>query len=101
MPAREKDPRNVDEIYGLEPVIEPGDEAGAAGGSSPGVQSRTVQCPYCGESFDTVVDLSSGSTSYIEDCQVCCQPIEFSLEVEDGRTEDEGALARLRVSRGD
>ena len=100
MAAREKDPRNVDELYGLEPVIEPGDDA-AAGGAAPGVQSRTVQCPYCGESFDTVVDLSCGSTSYIEDCQVCCQPIEFSLEVEDGGTEDEGAPARLRVSRGD
>ena len=90
----------MDELYGLEPVIEPGD-GDAAGDSSPGLQSRTVQCPYCGESFDTVVDLSSGSTSYIEDCQVCCQPIEFSLEVADERAEDEGAAARLRVSRGD
>lgn len=99
MSARENDSRTVDEIYGLEPVIEPGDEA--AGDSAPGLQSRTVRCPYCGESFDTVVDLSSGSTSYIEDCQVCCQPIEFNLEVEDEGTEDGGAVARLRVSRGD
>src|SRR6185437_2338898 len=99
MPAREKDSRNVDEIYGLEPVIEPGDDA--AGDSSPDLQPRTVQCPYCGESFDTVVDLSCGSTSYIEDCQVCCQPIEFSLEVEDQGAQDAGPAARLRVSRGD
>lgn len=98
MSAREKASRSVDEIYGLEPVIEPGDDAA---GASPGLQPRTVQCPFCGESFDTVVDLSSGSTSYIEDCQVCCQPIEFSLEVEEKGTEDEGAGARLRVSRGD
>jgi len=99
MPAREKGPRNVDELYGLEPVIEPGDYAAA--GASPALQPRTVQCPYCGESFETMVDLSGGSTSYIEDCQVCCQPIEFSVEVEDERTEDEGAVARVRVSRGD
>lgn len=99
MSAREKASRSVDEVYGLEPVIEPGDDA--AGESSPALQCRTVQCPYCGESFDTLVDLSSGSTSYIEDCQVCCQPIEFSLEVEDEGTEDEGAAAKLRVSRGD
>ncbi|MGH8179811.1 MAG: CPXCG motif-containing cysteine-rich protein [Steroidobacteraceae bacterium] len=65
------------------------------------MQSRTVQCPYCGESFDTAVDLSCGSTSYIEDCQVCCQPIEFALEVEGEGTDDEAAVARLRVSRGD
>jgi len=89
----------VDELYGLEPVIEPGDYAAA--GASPALQPRTVQCPYCGESFETMVDLSGGSTSYIEDCQVCCQPIEFSVEVEDERTEDEGAVARVRVSRGD
>lgn len=92
MPDRPASPPNVDEVYGLEPVFEPGDGEGAGG--APGLQSRTVQCPYCGECFETVVDLSSGSTSYIEDCQVCCQPIEFSLEVA-----DEGPA--LRVARGD
>ena len=98
MAARKDDPRNVDELYGLEPVIEPGD--GEPAGSA-GLQPRTVQCPFCGESFETVVDLSSGSTSYIEDCQVCCQPIEFTLEVENEGAEHEGTVARLRVSRGD
>ncbi|MDE2449175.1 MAG: CPXCG motif-containing cysteine-rich protein [Gammaproteobacteria bacterium] len=83
----------MDELYGLEPVFEPG-EGEAAGGGAPGLQSRTVQCPYCGESFDAMIDLSAGSTSYIEDCQVCCQPIEFSVEVA-----DEGPA--LRVARGD
>jgi len=100
MPARENDPRDVDELYGLEPVIEPGDAA-AAGGASPGLQARSVQCPYCGESFETTVDLSGGSMSYIEDCQVCCQPIEFSLEMESKGKGDEGPIATLRVSRGD
>lgn len=90
----------MDELYGLEPVIEPGDGAADAG-ASPGLQPRTVQCPYCAESFETTVDVSGGSTSYIEDCQVCCQPIEFSLEVTDDGTEGGGARARLRVSRGD
>ena len=85
----------VDELYGLEPVIEPADEAAACDGSDR-LQSRTVQCPYCGEAFETVIDLSSGSTRYIEDCQVCCQPIEFALEVA-----DDGALASLRVARSD
>lgn len=104
MPAPEDDPRKVDELYGLEPVIEPGDDAAADGGASPGLQPRTVQCPYCGESFDTMVDVSAGSTSYIEDFQVCCQPIEFRLEVSDEGTEETGegrAAATLHVSRGD
>jgi len=41
-----------------------------------------VSCPYCGEQFDTQLDLSAGSQRYTEDCQVCCQPIEFNLEVD-------------------
>ena len=41
-----------------------------------------VRCPYCGEPFDTTVDASAGSQHYIEDCQVCCRPIEFVLGVD-------------------
>jgi len=44
-----------------------------------------IQCPYCGESYETVVDLSAGSQHYVEDCAVCCRPIEVTLRVgEDG-----------------
>jgi Cysteine-rich CPXCG len=95
MPGREQDPRSVDELYGLEPVIEPGD-GDAAGNCSAGLQTRAVQCPYCGEAFETAVDLSCGSTSYIEDCQVCCQPIELNLEVA-----DDGEFASLQARRSD
>lgn len=91
-PPGSAQPPGVDELYGLEPVIEPGQDAEGAGNVS--LQPRTVQCPYCGESFETTLDLSAGSTTYIEDCQVCCQPIEFTLEVA-------GTTARLRVGRGD
>jgi hypothetical protein len=32
-------------------------------------------CAYCGQINNTFVDLSSGwRQSYVEDCQVCCQP---------------------------
>lgn len=41
-----------------------------------------IDCPYCGESFTTLVDSSSGRQEYIEDCQVCCRPIEFIAEVD-------------------
>ena len=43
----------------------------------------TLSCPYCGESFETSADTSAGSTEYIEDCAICCKPIEVHLEVED------------------
>lgn len=90
MPARKDNPPEVDERYGLEPVFEPGGAAAAS------LQLRTVQCPYCGEPFEAVVDFSSGSTSYIEDCVICCQPIEFRLEVADG-----GTAASVQVGRSD
>ena len=33
-----------------------------------------IQCPYCGETIGISVDCSVEEQSYIEDCQVCCQP---------------------------
>ena len=41
-----------------------------------------VTCPYCGEVFTAVVDSSAGSQEYIEDCYVCCRPIQFSVMVD-------------------
>jgi transcription elongation factor Elf1 len=41
-------------------------------------------CPHCGERISILLDLSAGSQSYIEDCEVCCEPIEISFEVEEG-----------------
>lgn len=46
------------------------------------------QCPYCGEPLDLDVDESGGrNQSYIEDCVVCCRPIEVKVVVEDGDVE--------------
>jgi len=42
----------------------------------------SITCPYCGEVFTTVVDSSTGSQEYIEDCYVCCRPIQFSVMVD-------------------
>ena len=42
-----------------------------------------LHCPYCGEGFETTADLSAGSQHYIEDCAVCCRPIEVRLTVSD------------------
>lgn len=30
-----------------------------------------------------VFDLSAGAQSYVEDCEVCCRPIQVSFEVDD------------------
>jgi hypothetical protein len=71
----------IDELYGLEPVYEPDGPATAQGYT---MEFVSILCPYCWERFETQVDLSAGSFSYVEDCQVCCQPIELSCEVEEG-----------------
>ena len=59
-------------------------------------EERSIDCPYCGESITILVDPSVIPQSYIEDCQVCCQPIEIGItESFDGgiavaaRTQDE------------
>ena len=42
-----------------------------------------IQCPYCGESVDIIIDGSQEQQNYIEDCSVCCRPMELSVTVMD------------------
>ena len=42
-----------------------------------------ISCPYCGESFDVVVDPSEPYQEYIEDCYVCCQPMVLTVMVDE------------------
>ena len=83
------DQKAIDALYGLEPVYEPD----GAESSSP-VRFVQIDCPYCGERFETAADLSAGSFSYVEDCQVCCQPIVISGEVDEA-----GVLVGLSAGR--
>lgn len=50
----------------------------------PGTSESEVQCPFCGETFTIIVDTSVSRQTYIEDCSVCCRPITFSVECEEG-----------------
>jgi hypothetical protein len=43
------------------------------------LEEQFIQCPYCGESLSVLIDPSEAGMSYIEDCQVCCRPIEFMV----------------------
>ncbi|MCB1773337.1 MAG: CPXCG motif-containing cysteine-rich protein [Gammaproteobacteria bacterium] len=45
---------------------------------------RSITCPYCGETHEVAIDTSAGAQDYIEDCQVCCRPIELALAWSDG-----------------
>jgi hypothetical protein len=86
----------IDALYGLEPVIDPSTEGTASDSDTDAVQFSTIQCPYCGEPFETQVDSSAGSASYIEDCQVCCRPIEIAVEVA-----ADGTLTSVTAARSD
>lgn len=42
-----------------------------------------LECPYCGETIELMVDTSQDKQEYVEDCQVCCKPIKITAEVDD------------------
>lgn len=39
-------------------------------------------CPYCWETISMLLDNSVNNQSYVEDCEVCCNPIQISLQFE-------------------
>ena len=46
--------------------------------------NKTIDCPYCGERIDLVIDIPAGDQDYIEDCQVCCRPIQLHVVIDAG-----------------
>lgn len=42
------------------------------------------QCPYCWENISMLLDISQ-QQSYVEDCEVCCNPIEVSITVKNNK----------------
>ncbi|MET7030505.1 CPXCG motif-containing cysteine-rich protein [Sediminicola luteus] len=36
------------------------------------------QCPYCWEEISMLLDTSISKQTYVEDCEVCCNPIEIT-----------------------
>ncbi len=47
---------------------------------------ESIRCPYCGETIDLVIDDSVDQQQYVEDCHVCCRPINITVTVEEGRS---------------
>jgi len=37
-------------------------------------------CPYCWEHISMILDSSEEASDYIEDCEVCCRPIELIFQ---------------------
>ena len=58
-------------------------------------ETLLIACPYCGESIEILVECSLDEQEYIEDCSVCCRPINLKVTCGygkinvDARREDE------------
>ncbi len=39
-----------------------------------------THCPYCGVPITLIIDPIKVHQSYIEDCEVCCRPMEVTTE---------------------
>lgn len=42
-------------------------------------------CPYCWQSITMLLDLSVPDQTYVEDCEVCCNPISLRFRAERDR----------------
>ncbi len=41
-------------------------------------------CPYCWKEISFILDTSVTVQTYVEDCEVCCNPIEIKYEIING-----------------
>ena len=47
-------------------------------------QEHFFQCPHCWEEISMILDASIYQQTYIEDCEVCCNPIEIKPTFKEG-----------------
>jgi transcription elongation factor Elf1 len=45
-------------------------------------------CPYCWQKISMILDVSIDEQSYVEDCEVCCNPIQIGYYCEDFEIEN-------------
>ncbi|MDB6018860.1 MAG: hypothetical protein JWR19_3349 [Pedosphaera sp.] len=46
--------------------------------------TESITCPFCGQSFELVIDTSVPSQCFTTDCEICCRPFEVVAESEPG-----------------
>jgi len=57
------------------------------------MDSQEIHCPYCGEPLEIAIDWSVREQEYVEDCQVCCQPMLLRVTLGD----TDGASVAVRA----
>lgn len=48
-----------------------------------GLYEQRIGCPYCGEIITLLLDVSVPEQTLIEDCQVCCQPMQLHYRLDE------------------
>lgn len=51
----------------------------------PSPEYMEVQCPYCWELIEMGIDDCGENQQYIEDCHVCCRPINVHIMISDSQ----------------
>ncbi|RLA20320.1 MAG: CPXCG motif-containing cysteine-rich protein [Gammaproteobacteria bacterium] len=46
------------------------------------LKPRLIQCPYCWQNIEILIDPSIATQDYIEDCSVCCRPVRLKIKVD-------------------
>lgn len=47
-------------------------------------RSAEIDCPWCGEACELVIDTSQPAQHFTTDCEVCCRPFEVLVSCEPG-----------------
>lgn len=50
-------------------------------------------CPYCNAEISILLDPSISRQQYIEDCEVCCNPIDVLYSIEEGEVMEFNAVS--------
>jgi len=53
-----------------------------------------IDCPYCDEQLEIFIDGSAGNQDYVEDCQVCCSPMDISVQIDSA-----GQIVNIQLKR--
>ena len=48
------------------------------------MEEQFFQCPYCWEEISMLIDMSVSRQTYIEDCEICCNPIQLTVGIQNG-----------------
>lgn len=48
------------------------------------MEEQFFSCPHCWETVSMLIDTSVEDQQYIEDCEVCCNPIQLTISIFEG-----------------